>query len=129
MNALLEPTLDFEPYAQYLAAALEHAPATHSLDDLRRGVASGDFQLFAERDSAILVQVQVYPQRKVLGVLLAGGHMDTLREMLPSVLTWAKGLGCSLAFIAGRPGWARTFLTKEEGWLHTQIVLEKSLTE
>ena len=124
----MKPTLDFGPSARYIAAALEHAPKTHSLDDIRAGVLDGDFQLFAGRDSAILTQIQVYPQRKVLGVLLAGGHLDELHDMLPHVLAWARGLGCSSAFIAGRPGWARTFL-RTEGWRQTQVVLEKELTE
>jgi hypothetical protein len=123
---LYAPTLDFEPSAINLAAALEHAPGTHTLQDLREGVASGAFQLWPGRDSAILTQIHVYPRQKVLCIYLAGGHLDVLHDMLPFVLTWARGLGCSSAFIAGRPGWARTFL-KDEGWRQTQVILEKSL--
>ena len=123
---MLAPTLDFEPHAANLAAALEHAPGTHTLADLRDGVASGAFALWPGRDSAILTQIHVYPRRKVLCIYLAGGHLDELRGMLPHVLTWARGLGCSSAFIAGRPGWARTFL-RNEGWRQTQVILERDL--
>jgi len=123
------PSLDFERAAPYLERALEHAPRTHTLADLRAGVASGDFQLWQGSDSAILTQIHVHPRRKVLCIYLAAGHMDELRDMLPHALAWARGLGCASAFIAGRPGWARTFLTKDEGWRQTHVVLEKELDE
>jgi len=121
------PTLDFERYAHHLVRALEHAPDTHTLQDLRDGVATGAFQLWPGRDSAILTQVQVYPRRKVLCIYLAAGHLDELRNLLSDVLAWARELGCASAYIAGRPGWARTFLTKEEGWQATQVILEREL--
>src|SRR6266566_973102 len=120
---MTSPTLDFEPYAAKLAAALEHAPGTHTLDDIREGVKTGAFQLWPGCDSAILTQVHVYPRSKVLCIFLAGGHLDELRGMLPHVLAWASGLGCQSAFIAGRSGWARTFL-RSEGWRQTQVILE-----
>jgi hypothetical protein len=119
------PSLDFERAAPYLERALEHAPHTHTLADLRAGVASGDFQLWPGERSAILTQIHQYPRATVLCIYLAGGLMSELLEMLPSVLTWARNWGCTSAFIAGRSGWARVLSAR--GWRQTQVILERDI--
>ena len=121
-----QPAVDFDAYRRHIEAALEHAPGTHTLEDLRDGVRTGAFQLWVAPHSALLTQIQQYPQRKVLCLYLAGGLLNELLDLLPSVLDWARTQhGCQSAYIAGRGGWARVL--RKHGWEETQVILERSL--
>jgi hypothetical protein len=122
---MIEPTLDFAPARGYMLAALEHASGTHSIEDVEAGVFANTFQLFRGAQSAILTQVQQYPRKTVLCVFLAGGLLNELLTMLPDVLEWGRQHGCTGAYIAGRPGWARAL--DKLGWAPTQVILEKDL--
>jgi len=53
--------------------------------------------------------------------------MAELEAMVPGVVEWGREQGCTLARMAGRRGWERSFLT-DTGWAKTQhIIMEKPL--
>jgi len=118
--------LEIERVRPYIERALEHAPPTHTVQDVLDGIQRGEFQCWPGEHSLMVTQIQVYPRRKCLCFYLAAGHQDELRQMLPSVLQWAREHGCASAFLAGRPGWARSFL-KADGWRTTQLIMEREL--
>jgi hypothetical protein len=75
----------------------------------------------------VITEVIPYPRQRDLHFFLAGGDMQELRTMYPKIIEWARGQGCSRATLAGRAGWLRSFLTREEGWEPRWTVLAKEL--
>jgi|TARA_R110000772_G_scaffold51719_7_gene118735 hypothetical protein len=110
----------------YIEAALEYSQGTHTFTDVAAGLLSGRYQLWAGEKSAVVSEITVYPQMKVLNYFLAGGDLDEIKTIHAHIDDWGKRQGCTRATIAGRPGWARTFL-KDEGYEPTWFILKKDL--
>lgn len=110
----------------HIEAALKYSQGTHNFADIASGILSGRFQLWPNRKSAIVTEIIVYPRLKDLHFFLAGGDLDELKHMTPFIEEWGKSQGCSRVSLAGRPGWAKTFL-KDMGYMPTWYVLKKDL--
>lgn len=106
--------------------ALFFAGGTHTVDDVWDAIACGKAQFWAGVQSCIVTELHTAPQKSTLHIWLAGGTMDELRAMLPVVLAWGRAQGCGRSTIAGRRGWARTWL-KDEGWSGELCLLEKCI--
>ena len=118
--------LEFDRLSSYISAALEYAGGTHTLDDVRDGIADGRLQFWPGPNSVMVTEVVDDPRRRTLHFFLAAGTLTELEAMLPPVLEWAKSRGCTHATLLGRAGWARSFLMKI-GWHPTAVMMETSL--
>jgi len=110
----------------YIEAALEYSQGTHTFSDIAAGLLSGRYQLWAGQNSAVVTEIIVYPRMRDLHYFLAGGDLDELKEIRPRIEDWGKKNGCSRVSLAGRPGWAKTFL-KDEGYEPAWFILKKDL--
>jgi hypothetical protein len=111
---------------QYIEDALKYSEGTHTFSDIAAGVLSNRYQLWPNKNSAVVTEIVVYPQLKDLHYFLAGGNLDELKQMRPAIESWGKSIGCSRVSLAGRPGWAKTFL-KDEGYEPKWFILAKEL--
>lgn len=91
----------------FLEAALGYADGTHTVDDVRAAIEGGKAQFWPGEKSAVVTEILTFPRKKVCHYWLAGGDLDELLDMEPSIETWAKAIGCESMTIAGRPGWHR----------------------
>lgn len=97
----------------WIEQALAHCHGTHEIDDVLSAVLRGEATFVPGRKSAMVVEIEAFPRKRVLRFWLAGGDMgggglEELRDVLrPMVEEWAKAQGCSMSRIEGRPGWAR----------------------
>lgn len=123
MTAALPTVAD--RYAE-IAAALVYAGGTHTVADIAHAVEVGAMQFWPGPHSAVVTEILHYPQRKALNFFLAGGRLEELQQMYPSLLEWGREQGCSHATFTGRKGWGRTFLTGD-GWRPTLQVYEREL--
>ena len=110
----------------HVEAALEYSGGTHNFDDVAEMVEQNRLQLWPAKDSVVLTEIIVYPQLKNLHYFLAGGDLDELSRMRPLIESWGKSIGCTRVTLAGRRGWAKTFL-KDEGYSPKWTVLAKEL--
>lgn len=117
---------DFWRLAQHIEAALEYSAGTHTLQDVAQGVEENRFQLWPGVNSAVITEIIVYPRLKNLHFFLAGGDLDELKRMRPHIEAWGKQIGCTRVTLAGRKGWARTFLA-DEGYAPKWHILSKEL--
>lgn len=117
---------DLERLRHHVEAALEYSGGTHGIEDIAEGLKSGRFQLWPANNSVIVTEIIVYPRLKNLHFFLAGGDLDELRLMQPLVESWGKSMGCTRVSLAGRKGWAKTFL-RDEGYKPKWFVLSKDL--
>lgn len=108
--------LDVSRYRPQIEAALVYADATHAYDDVARMIAAGELQLWPGPASCIVTEIVRHPQKTLCNVFLAGGTLREIRAMAPILYDWARSQGASYMTFTGRPGWARTFLTKDDGW-------------
>jgi hypothetical protein len=112
---------------EQITRALWFAGDTHTADDVLAQVARGELQLWEGEHSIVVTQILTYPRLKELCFFLAAGRMEEMKRLSPIILQWGRKQGCRRAVFAGRPGWARTFLTKEDGWTSPMVVFEKEL--
>lgn len=110
----------------YVAAALEYAEDTHTLEDVFMSVLAGHRQFWPGERSAIVTEVQQFPQKKVMHFFLAGGELEELNQMQRAIEPWAREQGCKSITLAGRRGWLRSFL-REEGYQPKWTIMSKEL--
>jgi hypothetical protein len=115
-----------ERLRHHVEAALEYSGGTHNFEDITQMVEDHRLQLWPAKDSVVLTEIIVYPRLKNLHYFLAGGDLDELSRMRPLIESWGKSLGCTRVTLAGRKGWAKTFL-KDEGYSPQWSVMAKEL--
>lgn len=110
---------------KYIEDALEYTKGTHTLEDIWYGIVQGDFQFWPGEKSAVVTEIQIYPQTKVMHIFLAGGDLEELLQMEKSVRAYAKTIGCNSMSISGRRGWVRIF--ERDGWKEVCTTIAKEL--
>ena len=116
----------FEAVRDYLAPAVALVPGEMNLEELRGGIAKGEYQLWNGPHSALVTEVIDFPRERVLHFALAGGKLDEIEAMLPPILAWGREIGATRTTLSGREGWQRTFL-KQLGWKVKAVVMEAAL--
>lgn len=115
-----------ERLRHHVEAALEYSGGTHGFEDIVEMVQANQLQVWPASRSIVLTEIIVYPRLKNLHYFLAGGDLDELSRMRQMIESWGKSIGCTRVSLAGRRGWAKTFL-KDEGYSPQWTVLAKKL--
>lgn len=115
-----------ERLRHHVEAALEYSGGTHGFEDIVEMVQANQLQVWPASQSIVLTEIIVYPRLKNLHYFLAGGDLDELSRMRQMIESWGKSIGCTRVSLAGRRGWAKTFL-KDEGYSPQWTVLAKKL--
>jgi hypothetical protein len=85
-------------------------------------VQDGRAQLWVNEDCAGVTEIA---DDRRLHIMLAGGSMEKLLEMLPSVEAFGRANGCKAVYLGGRWGWRRVF--KKFGYAFDGEDMVKSL--
>ena len=93
--------------SKYIEDALEHAHGSHKIGDVFGTVLKGDAQFWHSEDAGLVTEIIDYPQRRTLRFWLAGGNLETLKEMEADAIAWSKTWDCTACEIIGRRGWVR----------------------
>lgn len=117
---------DLHRLRQQVESALEYSGGTHTFDDIAQAVSEKRFQVWPGIKSVVVTEIIVYPRIKNLHYFLAGGDLDELKLMRPYIERWGKSLGCTRVTLAGRQGWAKTFL-RDEGYEPKWFILSKDI--
>ena len=114
----------------WLAPAVAQSSGRISVDDLRRGLYRGEYQLWVAFkddaiDGAIITTITEYPNKRILTWLFIGGdHIeDWCDSMHKLVERFSRDMGCEGAEIVGRKGWVR--FMKKYGWNEEYITVDK----
>jgi hypothetical protein len=91
----------------WIEAALEYSGGTHAFEDVADAITEGRMQLWPAPDACMVTEILVFPRRKHLNVFLAGGKLERLHDMWPSLTEWARAQGCHAITASGRRGWSR----------------------
>jgi hypothetical protein len=117
---------EYERLEPHIVAALQYNGGEQTLDDVKSGLASGQFQFWPGRDSVIVTEYTETPHLKILNFFLAGGDMDELQTMAKHIESAAREVGINRMTVYGRRGWERTFL-KGMDYRPKWVVLVKEL--
>lgn len=101
------PRSEWERCKPWLEAALEYGEGTHTIDDVERAISDRRAFLMAGEKSAMVCEVETYPQKRVLRIWLAGGDLEEIKSSSAQMEAMARELGCSRISINGRRGWER----------------------
>jgi len=96
-----------DPFREQIEAALKYAHGTHIWEDLVEAVGKQDLQFWPAEKSFLLTEIVQYPRKRLLHVFLAGGSLEEIERMEPSLATFAERLDCDFISLAGRPGWKK----------------------
>ena len=111
MNIAAEKRLSaeelMEPYRLQIERALKYTRGTHIWADLVKGVRDAEMHFWPAEKSFLITEIMVFPQKRSLHVFLAGGDLDEIMEMRPSVEDFARRLECDFVTLAGRLGWKK----------------------
>ena len=111
----------------WIADALEYADGLYTPDDVWQEIHEGAAQLLYCDEGMVVTQIRQTPQKRYLLVWLAAGTMQGMRYLAPLVEQFAQSAGCALMQFHGRPGWERTFLTRDDGWQPRLVTFTKEL--
>lgn len=105
---------------------LDHSGGEWSLSDFLRLVEEKKLILLNYEGILVIMEVQVYPQKRVLHIwgVEGGGTLDKLSSMV----IWAKGiardLNCVELRCQGRKGWEKALSEHGTRVLYTTLVME-----
>jgi len=117
-----DTAVSMEPYQFLIERALKHAGGSHTFADVVEFVRAGQMFFWPGENSCLVTEFVQYPRQRLLHVFLAAGDMDEIKQMEPSLRTFANGVKCDAISLTGRRGWVRALkdLGFEEG--HTIVV-------
>ena len=119
----------WEEVAPLLNRVKEHSEGEAAPDDFLEPLTHGHMQLWIATEdkqmhSAMITQIIVYPQKKVLRVIsIAGSDFKRLYEFNDMVESFAIKTGCSGMELWGRRGWKKLL----PDWESNYIVYSKDL--
>ena len=98
---------EFDRCAGWIASALPYSNHCYDIEDIRSACIAGQMQLWPGQKSALVTELCQYPARTGCLVAFAGGDLEELRGMAPTIKQWAKTKGCDFVAVQGRKGWVR----------------------
>lgn len=117
---------EFGRCQHWLEDALKYNNTGQTLDDVKRGLLSGEYILWPGKNSAVVTEHYDAPTGKFLNFFLAGGDIEELESMLKPIETWAKEFGVKKITLFGRRGWERSFM-KHAGYRAHWVVMTKDI--
>jgi hypothetical protein len=112
------------PFREPIERALAEGYGQMGYHDVLDGIARGEYQFWASKDSCVVTTVDIFPRIKQLTVIIGAGDLREIDDVIrPVIEAWARSIDCDTMLIMGRPGWQRAL----EGYRRTAVVLEKKL--
>ena len=114
-----------ETHLRGLEAALEIGGSTHDLEHVFAAVTQGLAQLWVEGPCVIVTEVNDTPNETELHFWLAAGTLAEVIDLSNKVIEWGREVGCTVATLSGRRGWAKALAN--EGWGHRMIEMGRRI--
>lgn len=108
-------------WRDHIQAAIAKTDGKWSLEDVEARVENRTACLFTTEQSAAVVWVDEYPQRRALTVAFGGGSLDDILSHVPAIKEYARQLDCGQVDVYGRPGWVKAL--KKLGFRQTSVTM------
>lgn len=116
------------PYKDMVEKQLTNLGGLYSFEDLVEMIRTGEMQSFCNGDSWVVTQVNTYPRKTVVHIVMAVGVMEELLEIEKEVCSWAKSdeVGATAIVASGRLGWDRMYRNQDR-WEHLSNVYMRGI--
>jgi hypothetical protein len=113
---------EFNRVWPYIKPAIEKSKGRFSRETVKHDLDCGNYQLWPLPHSAVVTEIITYPTGlKVLSFAFIGGKYQEIRDSLPAICEWARGLDCTQSEGITNPAWRRqgnveilgTFMVKD----------------
>ena len=117
--------MTYQRWREAFASAIDDR--LHTIGHLDRLLFGGHAQAWFGENAAIVTEIRTYPTgaRVIHGLVAAGDLAEICDVLIPRAEGWARSIGCVLAVIESRPGWAKTL--KAAGYEPHQLTVRKEL--
>ena len=78
-------------------------------------------QLWTAEEGSAVTQINIYPRKRQIHWIWAGGNMKQVLAFQDSIRAFGKAHGCDEMTLAGRFGWKRVL--QSYGWKNKGIVM------
>ena len=112
-------------YVHKLNKALDRMGNIYKPSDIARCVDNGDLQCFVDGNSVAITQLNQFPNRRVVDILLAVGDLSDTLAIHDMIVNFAQEQRASLLRAQARPGWWPH--AKKLGWRPVNVVYYKDL--
>jgi hypothetical protein len=114
-------------YRPMIEAALATGPGFETIEDVERAIAKGAYQVFPGKKSCVITEVLTHSSgRKSLHLVHTAGDLQELIAVFePSLIEFARFMGCDQLLGSGRHGWER--LGRAHGWRFAWTTLVKDI--
>lgn len=121
-----ELQVEFARCRPWLEAAIDRqAEGTIMIDDVIHAIGQGTMHFWPGKRCAAVTEVAQFPRKRFLNVVLAGGSLDEILDMIPSWKALGRALECERVACIGRAGWERVLVPL--GWKKAHVVLSVSV--
>lgn len=99
----------------------------YTIEHLDTLIGSMKAQVWYSDNAGIVTEIRTYPSGAIAicGLIAAGELGEIVNTLIPKAEEWGRSIGCTLAMIESRPGWAREL--KKHGYEPHQLCIAKEL--
>lgn len=111
--------MDRRDYYEEAERMLAKFGGFYKLSDILEAINNGQMQSFVFDNTWAVTQINEFPRRKVLEVVLLVGDKDTIPVMARQIESFAAEIGATMIMAAGRNGFKD--IARGLGWTHMNM--------
>lgn len=98
----------------------------HTLDGVEKSIREGQYQLWLTDQCCVVTEMTDWRVgARTIQALWAGGDLDAIVALLPTIEAWARTMNCSEFLVESRAGWQRVL--NKHGFKPWSVTVRKAL--
>lgn len=98
---------EFNRLRRHVEAAIADNQGTQTIEDVIRRLHDGSFKMWTTEAAILITEMCKMPNKTFLNIVLGGGDLEQIKQMVNAVEQEAKTSGLNGVMIVGRRGWGK----------------------
>lgn len=112
------------PYRKMIQEALSHSGNSHTFQNIVDSVEKQSMQFWPMEKSCLVTEFISYPKFKTLHIFLAGGDLDEIKSIDPTLQMLCREVGAKYISLSGRRGWVKALADLDYELSHVTMAKE-----